>query len=536
MDAGGLSQMAYNSFGANPLGGAAGFSSSRRGPHMKHLDTSAIDESYSAVPRTSRSHLLAGLRTAPKSPGPQWQYQGLSDRSVDQAGTSFPQHAFGSQSVNSAGRQPVYTLPEQVLAPPSVDVGGEAPIDDSLYAELMSTNLYLAAQQQRLQQQLINVTAAAKQFQGLSLSSSPLGQQQQQLLQLQLQLQMQQQLNSAQSLPSMSLYQQQLQQGVQPVVEPVLGHPGLYSVYNPLTGQQNYVFDNNSEEQEEEEEEFFDESPAVFPSFQVKTVSPPPLTDSTSLSATPVTGRASPLDVAPLPPPSANAFRRGGGGGHKRTDSARGGGSTIGSGRPVAQPPTPLTGTFGPGQNRAGEHPFRQPRGPPSLEDLIAKPTSKVEGSKNFAARQRRRAVNSLVRAGIERRGDVRSISSSSSSSRGSNTPSSETEFVFSSSSDGDGGSLSSKPSLGSLRAAANGAIGSERKKEHKRERRNSNSTYGSSSSLSGGDDSKMMGPPPSVAAVVAGHQKTTGQQGMERRRTPMLVLSSAEKRKTMIM
>jgi serine/threonine protein kinase len=51
------------------------------------------------------------------------------------------------------------------------------------------------------------------------------------------------------------------------------------------------------------------------------------------------------------------------------------------------------TGTFGPSQARAGEHPLRQPRGPPSIEDLREKPTTKHEGSKNFATRQRRQAV-----------------------------------------------------------------------------------------------------------------------------------------------
>ena len=69
---------------------------------------------------------------------------------------------------------------------------------------------------------------------------------------------------------------------------------------------------------------------------------------------------------------------------------------------------TPMTGTFGPGQARAGDHPIRQPRGPPSLEELVAKPTSNHEGSKNFVTRQRRRAVNNLVKAGLERRGASR--------------------------------------------------------------------------------------------------------------------------------
>lgn len=265
------------------------------------------------------------------------------------------------------------------------------------------------------------------------------------------------------------------------------------------------------------------------------------------------------VDVAPLPPPSANAFRRG----HKKSssfnpgpkgqiDTAKANNSTLGTGMPktAALPQTPATGTFGPGQGRAGEHPIRQPRGPPSLEELVAKPTSKHEGSKNFATRQRRRAVHNLVRAGNERRGETRSFGYHSSG--GTNTPSSEKEFTFSDGDDGTvrSGSLSSKPSLGSLRAAANGAIGSERKERSSRERRSQDSPYSSTPTSEDGGSffsgsgkyadvrvEQVSSSPtgsPSVAAVVAG-QKTAVAQGQERRKTPMLVLSSAEKRKTPI-
>ena len=219
---------------------------------------------------------------------------------------------------------------------------------------------------------------------------------------------------------------------------------------------------------------------------------------------------------------------------------------TGGALRTSALPPTPMTGMFGPGQSRAGEHPIRQPRGPPSLEDLVAKPTSKFEGSKNFATRQRRRAVHNLVRAGIERRGETRSFGHNSSG--GTSSPASEKEFAFSDGDEGtaNSGSLSSKPSLGSLRAAANGAIGSERKERSSRER---NSPDALRSGTPGSEDGSFIGSKfaelnlegagsptgsaPSTAAVVAG-QGTAGQ-GPERRKTPMLVLSNAEKRKTMI-
>lgn len=575
MDAGGLAQMTYNSSLNN--GGSlgvpgSGFASRGKGSHIKRLSVppphiSTIDESQPSAPlstpRTSRSHLLAGLRTAPKSatiPSSTQRKQHLSldggrsanfsGRAADRVpqtatGSGFPRHSHGgNHGLDMNTGRPIYTLPEQVLAPPAVDIANDLGIDENMYAELMSTNLFLAAQQQRLQQQLISVTTAAQQFQGLSLGMT-MGQQQP--------------LPSI-SLPGMGFYQQQLQQGVQPVVQQVPGQPGLYSVYNPLTGQQNYVYDNTALQQE---------SPAAYqgdvqsPGSQIPTfraeVSPPPESAQSPVNysqpvSPPQSSPSPPHDVTPLPPPSANAFRRG----HRKSssfnpatrtniDTTRANISINGAPKTSALPPTPATGTFGPGQGRAGEHPIRQPRGPPSLEELVAKPTSKHEGSKNFVTRQRRRAVHNLVRAGIERRGESRSLGYHSSG--GTNTPASENEFTFS---DGDdvtarSGSLSSRPSLGSLRAAANGAIGSERKERSSRERRSHDSPYNIATPTS--EDgvffsgkladvrTEQVSPPsnsPSVAAVVAG--QGTAAPGPERRKTPMLVLSSAEKRKTPIM
>ncbi|KAL4907920.1 hypothetical protein BDW74DRAFT_113498 [Aspergillus multicolor] len=568
MDAGGLAQMTYNSsFNNGPSLGApgSGFGSRRKAPNVKRLSVapphiSTIDESQPvATPRTSRSHLLAGLRTAPKSAtvpsnNQRRQHLGLegdrygnlsnrtAERNVPQTatGTGFPRHSLMMNHGHdtNAGR-PMYTLPEQVLAPPAIDFPTDIPMDDNLYAELMSTNLFLAAQQQRLQQQLLSVTAAAQQFQGLSLGAN-LVQQQQDFPQM--------------SVPGMGFYQQQLQQGVQPVVQPVAGQPGLFSVYNPLTGQVNYIYDNNTQQNLSppyQSEEEAPSPPLHVPPFRAE-VSPPlesvkspvSMPEEAPSNGTPISEDS----IAPLPPPSANAFRRA----HKKNTSFGPGPKTgidtnkANSAAHIAGPRTapiltPATGTFGPGQGRAGEHPVRQPRGPPSLEELIAKPTSRHEGSKNFATRQRRRAVHNLVRAGIERRGDSRSLGHSSG---GTNTPASEKEFTFSDNDDATvrSGSLSSKPSLGSLRAFANGAIGSERKERSSRERKSQDSPF-STASISEKDgyfSGKFADHPssengsPSIAAVVAG-QKTVAQ-GTERRKTPMLVLSSAEKRKTPIM
>jgi hypothetical protein len=181
-----------------------------------------------------------------------------------------------------------------------------------------------------------------------------------------------------------------------------------------------------------------------------------------------------------------------------------------------------MTGTFGPGQARIGEHPSRQPRGPPPLDELKEKPTTKHEGSKNFATRQRRRAVHSLVRAGIERRGARSALS----------TPVSENEVSFAfSDNDSDSvgsGSLSGKPSIGSLRAAANGAIGSEREKRKERslERRSVDSQFTATSVSS--DEGASVG-----GKLLEVKMDVLEADGKQRHKTPMLVLSSAEKRKT---
>ncbi|KAJ5965751.1 hypothetical protein N7481_012465 [Penicillium waksmanii] len=565
MDAGGLAQMTYNNnFNNGPSLGVpgSGFASRGKGSHIKRLSVppqvATIDESQPSVstPRTSRSHLLAGLRTAPRSATIPYQHQqrsgmddsrshGYNNRSSDRVpqtatGAGFPQNAYanGQRMSGHAGHggnarqreRPMYTMPEQVLAPPTIEMPTDNGMDEKMYAEWMSTNLFLAAQQQRLQQQLISVTAAAQQFQGLSLGQMPF----------------QQQAAPSLAMPGAGLYQQQLLQGVQPMVQAVPGQPGLFLVYNPLTGQQSYIMDNSGEETGSPYSDNYSVGQQV-PQFRAEISPPAESLPSQMYFPQPI----SPPSGTPSPPTESTAFRR-----SQRKNSPSNPvvktnidttKANIGPGpRSAVLPPTPATGTFGPGQARAGEHPIRQPRGPPSLEDLVAKPTSKHEGSKNFATRQRRRAVHNLVRAGIERRGDSRS--NGYNSSGGTNTPASENEFTFS---DGDdatvrSGSLSSKPSLGSLRAAASGAIGSERKEKTGRERKSPDSPFQSETPTSedGYFGSKLAeihaenvslpstaASSPSVAAVVASQGSAT--QAPERRKMPMLVLSSAEKRKT---
>ena len=496
MDAGGLAQMTYqphNSFGAGIGTMPSGFGA-RRGSRMglvappSNISTEPRQQANaSPAPRTSRSHLLAGLRTAPKSPlypssAPPTQLQqsyGLeSNRQASPPSTQYqrgaPQTSVGGSFPNGRNQQrygvtasgQMYTLPE-VLAPPELQFGDEFEdeYEQQEAAQLMATQQYFAQQQMLLQQQLLEITAAQQQ-----MKLSGMGQQQQ----------------YGQSAMGQvnGYYNQQVQQALQPVVTQVPQTPGVYSVYNPMTGQQSYVTDNNIQNQPKSPphvavHQLNNSPPPISPAFRAQ-VSPPP-EDNAPIRvfrspSPPKKSTSPPVDVQALPPPSANAFRR---------NHARGLSSVTGLAANSADGPrtsvpksagfsaTPLTGTFGPGQARVGDHPVRQPRGPPSLEELVAKPTSHHEGSKNFITRQRRRAVNNLVKAGLERRGASRG--SNSIDSPGTGTPSSECEIAFSISSDDDNTSVGSRSDPG--------AIGSERKKLKARSKTDTPATTASFSS-----------------------------------------------------
>ena len=542
LDAGGLAQMTYNphnSFNTGLGVPGSGFSS-RRESRLSMAPPTSIStisetqqQNTASTPRTSRSHLLAGLRTAPKSPTvpssapPTQVHQPFGLGHSKQARPNAPQYGRGAPQTATGPHFPngqrygtnqngqMYALPE-ILSPPALQFGEEhndQNMDPAVYAELVATNQYLAQQQMRLQQQLVNLNAAQQQMQGLSLNKG-MGQQQQYF--------------QPSGGPNNGFYNQQLQNGLQPIVSAVPGTTGLYTVYNPMTGQQGYVVDNGSQGQTAPAPQVANNNlshtpPPATPPFRAE-VTPPPQ-DNVPIrtqSTSPSKPRPSPAaDVTPLPPPSANAFRRG----HAKGLSSVTGFAANGAEGPRSSvsksagvPQTPMTGTFGPGQNRAGEHPIRQPRGPPSLEELVEKPTSKHEGSKNFVTRQRRRAVNNLVRAGLERRG----------ASRGSNsidsvgTPSSECDITFSSDNDSDiPGSRSDSPPA---------AIGSERKEMKARS----------------GDRTPSTGTPFTTASVSSEEGWAVGGKMIEvkmedtenladRRKAPLMVLENAEKRKSAV-
>ncbi|KAH8844627.1 hypothetical protein MCOR27_003484 [Pyricularia oryzae] len=404
-------------------------------------------------------------------------------------------------------QQQLYTA-DQILAPPEIRIEEQSPehMDPAVYANLVSTNLYLAQQQQRLQQQLMTLQAAQQQFQTMNINGVQnyhTAYQQQQLQQQQAAL----------------MQQQAMINGIQ------TAQGTIYAMYDPVTGQPSYYLNQSPQVQNQYGEQYgYQATPRV-------QVSPPPAESHMNgfRNSSPPRRFQSPggEDHTPLPPPSANAFRRG----HKKSTSISNGQGGLSvavndSSPKSAGPKTanfPLTpGGYGPGQARAGEHPIRQPNGPPSFDELRSKPTSKHEGSKNFAGRARRSALSNLVRAGITRSqvrspGSSGSISPISESAEEMPTPLTEDDDSVSGSGslngddDVDCHPPSSRTSTGSW-----GAIGSNRPASKAAD---TVSIASDSDSVSGGGSFASM-------FKVAGKQG--GLDGSAPRKTPMLVLNRA--------
>jgi hypothetical protein len=174
----------------------SGLASRRGGQTIKPLSFDTIKtanetkDNGAPTPRTSRAHMLAGLRTAPKTAVPSFtsqntmaQQQQAQQQQQQQYGRNTGHLGYGAtQDVYNApktalpryGQQqgynialtPQYTT-EQVLAPPQIQIDDQSVehMDPEVYAQLVNTNLYLAQQQQQLQQQLRSIQQAAQQFQ-----------------------------------------------------------------------------------------------------------------------------------------------------------------------------------------------------------------------------------------------------------------------------------------------------------------------------------------------------------------------------------
>ncbi|ORY68961.1 uncharacterized protein BCR38DRAFT_306717, partial [Pseudomassariella vexata] len=561
MDTGGLAQMSHNSFTSqNGLAmPSSGLSSRRGGQGIKPLSFDATkpndtQDNGVPTPRTSRSHLLAGLRTAPKSAVTTGAFP-ASPTTISTSHQAMGRSNVASNTYHGQGQENTYSGPKtsmprmqsqqqpytpmmgqqftpEILAPPEIhlDEQVQEQMDPSMYAQLVAANYYLAQRQQQLQQQLLNVQAAAQQFQGMNLNGHATIQQQMALQNLYHQ---QQQLKNL---------QQSMAQSMQPAQQ------NVYTYFDPATGQQAYFVDQNQAQYNQQVNNVYMEQPGTPQnlSFQQQNnitprvqVSPPPAENERPVlfrANSPPKKMELTAEPTPLPPPSANAFRRG----HKKSPSLANNKALLqlaaedaprsAGPKSTSFPLSPMPNGYGPGQARAGEHPVRQPRGPPAIEELRAKPTAKHEGSKNFAARTRRSAVHNLVRAGLERRkgtgSSIGSMSPVSETADEACTPLSDNE---SDSGRSGSGSLSgdAEPSLASSRTSTSfswGAIGSDRPSSRQKGSRKS------VDSLSSACDSD----PGSFASVFKhGSQRSTSPKTTDsQRKAPRLVLTSVEKRK----
>jgi len=437
------------------------------------LNTTRANVGAGAGAPTPRSSLLAGLRTAPKTStatnfplSPTTvsldAYGRPTTRATrDVCGINGPRtaHPFYGGNSHQATFASASTQYDTDYAKPMVDV-----------------NLVLLQQRQQLEQQMMNLRATMQQLQLNSAHGNMTLLQQQQYYML-------------------AAQQQQLAQMQQQLAATQV--PGIITVVDPSTGQRFWISHAQAAQ--------------LGYAHATTDSSMGPVCDTPTVQVSPPTGQpqqqpqqsrahqgqghhgfssGTPLwrqdssstatDTTALPPPSSNAFRRG----HKKVPSLAITGSpptALGNDVPLSAGPrtssfpqtgqTGLGGSYGPG-HRAGEHPYRQPRLPPSMEELLAKPTV------NFATRARRSAVFSLVRAGIGRRNGTSSSLGSvatSPTSEVTEEAGSPTTDVSDSELSGSGSLVgdieSSLPDSGSTPSPAWGAIGSDRPSSRQKSR-----------------------------------------------------------------
>lgn len=530
----------------------AGFGSRGKASHIGNITTDSnvpmtqravlIHRDGNSTARTSRSHLLANLRTAPRgstapssAPPTKLRYSindGLTAADGDsgnQVNVPIPQTATASMfPMQSPMYNTMTTHLQQMMPLPAM--GYTEAFDAQKQVDVLAAQYNQLMQQQlRLQQQLLNVTAAASQFQQMDLTGG-LGYGQVGLY------------ATGAAAPGLSMYPGQLQQGIAGYSNTMAGaQAGLYQSYNPLANQLQYGQThlgllNGGSIPYTSQVPFHDLASVPKPPTPTVKVSPPPPEDYPTLpqmSAETVSRLSSIANLSGTKDDLSGLKK-----GHKKVTSLalnRDALSQVTPGPRTSQQRantsigTPMTSTFKPSQQKQLEHPTRQPRGPPSMEELLEKPTSAFEGSKNFAVFQRRRAFNSLLKAGHERR-TVRG-----SSSTGSLTPPSESDTTFSPQSENDSASsksadLSGKPSFGSLRIGTRGAIGSEMEKALKERSRERGSIDSSTSNSSAGSlgSSSIHGSIADVNTALT-HGKTGRMQSI------LPIAGAADKRKSLI-
>lgn len=423
---------------------SGGFGSRGKNSHIRNIAVPGNNvnagERSAQTPRTARGHLLANLRTAPKTPvsTPTTGHLNEAAGNIDNRFANFPRTStFAPKTarglgLNSAGINTPGSASPQLPTPPA-----SSPMFTDYGVQNMTNQLYnmsfyeLALQQQRLQQQLLAAQQAQQQLEALAAQSP-----------------------SQYSTPPMSPY----------VNGGNVAAQNYYTVYNPATNQYGvYLVPQNGQQ-------MYTSNYQQSGLHQQQDASPPsPEQLGTSNSSRSTSRSRSPPKLSPVhegsaqnlngpqTPTGSQPFRRG----HRKASSLSNclnvntldlDASAPKTAVPKLSnlPTTPMTATFAPG-HASGTHPTRQPRGPPPLDEITAKPTSKIEGSKNFVSRQRRRAVFKLVNAGIERRGNT---SARTGSGTGTMTPVSENEasYVFEEQ-ESVGSSLSGRQSIQSLRS-----------------------------------------------------------------------------------
>ncbi|KAK6526205.1 hypothetical protein TWF694_004826 [Orbilia ellipsospora] len=402
-------------------------------PNLPTISTSLYEDSNglasagAATRASTRAQLLAGLRTAPRTP------TGVEYNSVpatfDGDGHCEPhfgmgflaskvERSVGHDGARNAPMPPFSSLPMSITnsvqpldhihglqfnsfgglpTPPTSNqyiYTGEQEYESKVYADLLARNFSALQQQQQLNQQM----RVSQQWQALQQAQ-----------------QMQSPITQTTGTPPVSpaIYSP-------PASNFQIAQP-LYSLYPQAGNQFNYLTQQNRNPQGILPGSIgSDQSSVAAITSRLSLSSSPSTIDSATRTSSPrsspppttelnLSNHATPAaKKTPTPPPlNGPAFRRG----HKKCISLSGCTNTnpaLADGGPKTSvprfsntPSTPMNSTFG----GRGDHPIRQPRGPPAFEEIVAKPNAKIEGSKNFSSRQRRRALSKLVNAGIERRG-----------------------------------------------------------------------------------------------------------------------------------
>jgi len=408
--------MAQNSIHAS----VHGYSRDRR-PKTKPLtvataaaNTAANNGTIGYAPQSARSQLLAGLRTTPRHQQQQQQPQPPQTAPMAYGSSANPAAEFYA-AMAAAQKSHYYQMQmQQQMQNGMMSSEYENPEMDAEYAaQIQATEAFLLQRQQLLQNQLMQLTA--QQFGGLSLGGH---QPQVSPAAVAAAAAAAQQQYTAQT----SLYAQQLQSGVSPIPQEVPGQPGLYLVYNPLTGQHTYAYDTSLQQQ-------LGTSlpPNAIPLGPgASSAQSPPLTahimvsptlEAASISLSGGAGKRE-SSVKSQGASSRHVSPPSGGRNSQKSSSRPSQSSTRESSPPSrlqkynSATPQKLPNSKNGASDAKGKFmtPFRQPYTPPPIAEIREAPDSSVEGCKNFASMRRGEALKRVVSAGINRRNALQTV------------------------------------------------------------------------------------------------------------------------------